>query len=186
MDEAQELAAIGAGDPDAFGRWLARAERPLRLSLRRFAERLDVEAILQETLLRVWNRAATFVPDGKPEALLRFAIRIARNFALSELRRARTSPEDMEAMEARLAALAPLPAPPDPILRNRIHRCKERLPDRPAAALEARLDSGGAHPDAQLAASIGMTLNTFLQNYSRARRALLECLQKLGVQVEVA
>lgn len=134
----------------------------------------------------MWNRAATFKPDGKPDALLRYAIRIARNHALSELRRARTSPEDMEAMEARLAEHAPLPAPPDPILRARIHRCKERLPDRPAAALDARLDAGGSRSDAELAASVGMTLNTFLQNYSRARRSLMECLEKLGVRLEVA
>lgn len=101
------------------------------------------------------------------------------------MRRARVAPAELETLELRLAELAPEPAPPDPALRTRIHRCKEQLPDKPAAALEARLDSGGTVPDARLAESLGMTLNTFLQNFTRARRFLQECLERLGVVVEV-
>lgn len=185
MDETRELAAIGAGDAEAFGRWLARAERPLRLSLRAFAARVDTEAVVQETMLRAWQVAPRVVADGKPEALLRYAIRIARNLALSEVRRARVDPEELATLELRLAEQAPEPASPDPLLRSRIHRCKEALPDRPAAALEARLDAAGGASDTELAASLGMTLNTFLQNFTRARRFLLDCLRELGVRVEV-
>ncbi len=182
-----ELAAIGAGDTDAFARWSSRAERPLRLSLRAFAARVDTESLVQETLLRAWQVAPRVVPDGKPDPLLRYALRIARNLALSEVRRARVDPAQLEVLALRLAeqSAAAAPAPPDPALRARIHRCKEQLPDKPAAALDARLDSGGAIPDARLAESLGMTLNTFLQNFTRARRFLLECLERLGVRVEV-
>ncbi len=39
------------------------------------------------------------------------------------------------------------------------------------AGFDARLAAGGAEPDATLAAGLGMRVNTFLQNFGRARRA---------------
>ena len=81
------LSAIQTGDAAAFGRWVAGAEVRLRLSLRRFATGCDTEAVLQETLLRVWQVAPRVEPDGSPNALLRFAIRVGRNTAISEIRR---------------------------------------------------------------------------------------------------
>jgi hypothetical protein len=56
------------------------------------------------------------------------------------------------------------------------------LPGKPAAALAERLAADGAS-DARLAARLGMTLNTFLQNFGRARRLLAECLGKRGVEL---
>ena len=40
------LAGISAGDARAFARWLALAEGRLRASLRPFASRVDVEAVV--------------------------------------------------------------------------------------------------------------------------------------------
>ena len=87
----QHLPAIVAGDADAFGRWVAGAEARLRFSLTHLAARLDVEALVQETLLRVWQTASRIEvrPEGGGESSLRYAIRVARNLAISELRRAR-------------------------------------------------------------------------------------------------
>ena len=65
MDLDAELPSIIAGDADAFGRWLAGAERPVRESLRSFAAVIDAEAVLQEALLRVWQVAPRFQPDGR-------------------------------------------------------------------------------------------------------------------------
>jgi RNA polymerase sigma-70 factor (ECF subfamily) len=188
-DAGAELGLIGAGDRDAFTRWLARAERPLRASLATFARRVDVEAVLQETLLRVWQVAPRVQPDGAPEPLLRLGVRIARNLALSELRRARLDPAELEVLERAAHAAAP-PAdreagPADPLLRAHIARCCAALPPRPAAALEARLTAAGAEPDRVLADRLGMRLNTFLQNFGRARKLLLDCLRRQGVVVEV-
>jgi len=73
LDLDAHLAAIATGDADAFGRWVAGAEAPLRGALRSFAARVDTEAILQEALLRVWQVAPRVALDGKPNALLRFA-----------------------------------------------------------------------------------------------------------------
>jgi DNA-directed RNA polymerase specialized sigma24 family protein len=174
---------IRAGDPDAFGRWMAGAERSVRLSLRSFAAHVDTEAVLQEALLRVWQVAPRFVPDGRPNGLLRLAVRIARNLALSERRRLHATPIDPALLE-RVGAEDTEPALTDPLLRQVIAACREQLPHQPARALEARLGAGGLEPDETLAARLSMRLNTFLQNFSRARNLLAECLRKRGVDLD--
>jgi len=175
------LAAIQAGDADAFAGWLAGAELPLRRSLRRFAFGVDTEAVTQEALLRVWQAASRCRPDGKPNALIRFAIRIARNLAISELRRTAVP---LPASAAPDVADRPAPDPPgDPLLRRRIHECLEKLPPKPSRALLARIRAAGGDSDATLAAALQMRLNTFLQNIVRARRLLHDCLRRAGVEV---
>jgi RNA polymerase sigma-70 factor (ECF subfamily) len=178
LDLDMHLPAIGAGDPESFALWMAGAEPPLRRALRRFAADLDTEAVLQETLLRVWQVARRVEPDGRPNALLRFAHRVARNLALSMLRAAREIPDGDAG-----ADLADEPRAPDPLLRRALAACRERLPRRPAQALDARLDASGAEPDAALARRLGMTTNTFLQNFTRARKLLADCLRARGVEL---
>src|SRR5262245_59510257 len=79
---------------------MGRVERPVRLSLRAFARAVDVEGVVQETLLRMWM----FAQDREREltgenASLRFAIGMARNIARNEARRLGRErllpPEDM-------------------------------------------------------------------------------------------
>ncbi len=169
--------AIAAGDPDAFALWVASNELALRLSLKSFAADVDTEAVIQEALLRVWQVAPRFQADGRPHGLLRLSVRIARNLCIDHVRRNRTV-----AMEepAQLAEALP---PPDPLLRKAIRLCMEQLPKKPAAALMARLQSDGTAPDQALCKTLGMQLNTFLQNVTRARRALADCLGKRGVEL---
>ena len=179
--------AIRAGDTVAFGRWLAGAEGTMRLSLRSFAAQVDTEAVLQESLLRVWQVAPRFVPDGRANGLLRLGIRIARNLAISEKRRVycariESTGDDAAFDEAATLADAELSAP-DPMLRAAIAECRASLPEKPALALEARLASSGAEPDETLAARLAMRTNTFLQNFTRARKLLAECLQKRGIDL---
>jgi RNA polymerase sigma-70 factor (ECF subfamily) len=179
--EAQLLPAIAAGDPRAFARWIARVERPLRESLRSFAARVDVEAVVQETLLRAWQVAPRVADDGKPNPLLRVALRIARNLAIDAVRRARTvalGDVDLD----RSLAFATLHEV-DPMLRDAILHCREKLPAQPARALDARVQSAGAEADAVLALRLGMKLNTFLQNFTRARKLLADCLRARGVEI---
>jgi RNA polymerase sigma-70 factor (ECF subfamily) len=185
IDLDVHLAAITAGDAAAFGQWLAGAEPGLRAGLRPFAARVDVEAVLQEALLRTWQVAPRHAPDGRPNSLVRLAQRIARNLAIDEVRRVRATPTDDEALEQAGAALAdPAPRSPDPLLRRVIAECRELLPGKPAEALAARLECAGALPDETLAARLGMKLNTFLQNFGRARKLLAECLHKHHVDLD--
>jgi RNA polymerase sigma-70 factor (ECF subfamily) len=173
MDLDVHLRAIQGGDPVAFGDWMAGAEAPLRRSLGSFAAVVDVEAVLQESLLRVWQVAGRVNPDGRPNSLLRFALRVARNAAVDEVRRNRATPVygvEPEGVE---------PALPDPALRAHLERCREALKGPARVAFEARL--GGAAPDSALAAQSSMQLNTFLKNVGRARALLVECLRRAGI-----
>ncbi len=179
------FSAIAIGDAGAFGRWLAGAEPCIRQSLRPFAARVDTEATLQEALLRTWQVAPRHAPDGRPNSLLRLALRIAKNLAIDEHRRARTTPADDAAIEEAIAAAAPEPrAGPDPFLRRIIEECRRHLPGKPAEALDARLASAGGEPDEALAERLGMRLNTFLQNFTRARKMLAACLEKRHVRLD--
>jgi RNA polymerase sigma-70 factor (ECF subfamily) len=185
MDLDVYVKAIADGDARAFGKWLAGAEPRVRRSLRSFAQAIDAESVLQETLLRVWQLAPDFVPDGSINSLLRYAIRIGHNLAVSEIRRIQAAPIDYESLENVLAAAEDPTRAPDPILRRAIAQCCERLPAKPRQAFDARMASAGGQDDAALAAALGMQLNTFLQNFTRARQALAECLKQRGVTVKL-
>ena len=115
------LAAIVSGDAHAFARWLAGSEPTVRATLRSFAAVVDVEAVLQEALLRVWQVAPRFVADGEPNGLLRLGIRIARNLAVSELRRTQARPATPSELEDALPEVRP--SEPDPMLRRAITEC---------------------------------------------------------------
>lgn len=180
MNDEPHFLGIVAGEPAAFAAWLVGAEPRVRESLRSFATVVDTEAVLQEAMLRVWQVAPKLQGDGRPHALLRFAIRVARNQALMELRRKRARPS--AAMETE-TDVAVEPVAPDPLLRRLIVMCREKLPRKPAAALTARL-TGGARSDDELAGGLGMKRNTFLQNFTRARKLLATCLQASGVTIE--
>jgi len=182
-DLDQHLPAIVAGDAMAFGQWLAGAERPIRESLRSFARVVDTEAVLQETLLRAWQVAPRVVLDGRPNALLRLSVRMGRNYAISEARRLRSTGFDEDAIEAMPEGqVAPAP-PADPRLRDHIEDCRDKLPQKPQQALAARLESGGAEADPVLAERLGMKPNTFLQNFTRARKLLAQCLESKGIDL---
>jgi RNA polymerase sigma-70 factor (ECF subfamily) len=176
------VAAIVAGDADAFARWVAGAEPAIRRSLRSFAADVDAEAVVQETLLRVWQVAPRLAPDGRPQGLLRLGLRIARNLALDEARRLRPD-LDASALERAVddASVMAARRAPDPLLRRAIEDCRAALPPRPAEALALRLAAGGTEADDVIAERLGMRKNTFLQNFGRARRLLAECLRLRGI-----
>jgi DNA-directed RNA polymerase specialized sigma24 family protein len=184
VDLDQHLPASAAGDAAAFARWMGSAEAPLRASLRSFARRVDTEAVLQEALLRVWQVAPSVKMDGRPNALFRLALITARNLAISEARRTVAAPEELEALERMAPAEATMPALPDPLLRAAILECCDKLPRKPRLALDQRLECAGGRPDGELARRLGMTLNTFLQNFTRARKLLAECLKRRGIVAE--
>lgn len=179
MDLDVHLEAISAGDTQAFARWVAAAEPSVRVSLARFATQVDVEIVVQEALLRAWQAAPRVERDGRGNGLLRFTLRAARNLAIDELRHRRREvlrpPDDDE--------LPAAPVEPDPLLRRAVEECQRELPANPARALLARLEARGLDSDEQIAERLGMKLNTLLQNFGRARRFLLECLERRGIHL---
>lgn len=186
MSETDLLFEAARGDPHVFAEWMGRVERPIRASLRRFSRVVDVEVVMQETLLRMWLVACdrTRAIQGE-NASLRFALGVARNVALEEVRRARlgrlVSIDDMNTPPEPATIEEP---PPDPGLRRAIVRCMDALPKRLGQVIRARLQHGHAQPDRDLAAGLGMKLNAFLQCVVRARVALARCLESHGVELE--
>ncbi|RMH31189.1 MAG: sigma-70 family RNA polymerase sigma factor [Planctomycetota bacterium] len=164
-DTDRELEAIAAAEPR------------IRLSLFRFCRFVDTEVVVQETLLRMWQLAPRFTPDGKPDAMLRYAIRTAHNRAVSEARRSRTqNPTDLPDP----TELGMIDTPhSEPELREAVGGCLKELPRRPRSAIRARLREAHVR-DEVLAEGLGMTVNTFFQNIRQARLALLECLHRHG------
>lgn len=169
------------GDPDGFADWVRLVERPLRTTLRSFARVVDVEAIVQEGLLRMWVLAPTIALEGD-DASLRYVARLARNLAAGEARRmGRFVPMSEDDDPPGHAPVVPPGPIPDPGLRRAIQDCLKRLPAKPARALAARLRGQGSVPDRDLASGARMTLNTFLQNVVRARKHMAACLESKGV-----
>jgi DNA-directed RNA polymerase specialized sigma24 family protein len=181
-DAERAFAQARWGDVEAFANWMALVERPVRGSLRRFARAIDVESVLQETFLRMWiarqNPERAFTGEN---ASLRFALRVARNVALEEVRRARgehlVALEDLDPSSE--PSIGPTP-PSDPGLLRAIKDCVSHLRGKPRDALLARLARGHELHDRDLAASLGMAVNTFLQNVVRARKAVAVCLEGKG------
>jgi len=183
-DAEQAFLGARSGNADAFADWMRAVEIPLRRSLSRLAHLVDVEVVVQETFLRMWliacDRGRRLEGDN---ASLRFAFGVARNVAREEIRRYHPGRfVDMESLdnlpEGRIEIV-----PPDPVLARMIRECLGSLPAKPASALEARMNDG-SRPDRDLAGSLGMKLNTFLQNIVRARRLLRDCLNRRGARLE--
>ena len=164
----------------SFGDWMGRVERPIRLSLQRWARFVDVEGILQESYVRMWVRAGDSAepPLTGTNASLRFAIVMAKNLARNEApkhyREEVLPPEQMPE-----GSVDPAPDP-EPALGRAIVECLEALGGRLREVLVTRLADEGRGPDRELAASLGMRLNTFLQNIVRARRQIDACLDDKG------
>lgn len=175
--------AIAQGDTRAFGAFMAAGEPVMRRALGSFATVIDVESVLQEGLLRLWQVAPRFEPDGAPNGFLRLGLRIVKNLAISETRRLGTKRSSLDDAPNDTPELAVDDPRPDPLLRAAIVECTDKLPESPKKALRARCESGGGMRDSELATSLGMRLNTFLQNFTRARRLLAECLEGRGVEL---
>jgi RNA polymerase sigma factor (sigma-70 family) len=174
-DEVAELQAIAGRDEEAFTRWFARHEIALKRSLRSFAAIADIEAIAQDTAIRVWTHASGITPDGRPGFLVRWAATVARNAARTEARRAgRALPH-----EAPPAA----PGMPDPALKLRIQECRRRLPPTLRLVIDKILEDEGRHSYRELAAALDITFDAIRQNLTRARRALEKCLESRGIDV---
>lgn len=176
--------AVRRGDHAAFEAWLSLVEPSLRASLRGFARGVDVEAVLQEGLTRMWVLAPRLELNGE-NASLRYALALVRNLARHEAKRIgmfATLEPDADGHAPPEPSVLPEPVP-DPGLRRAIDACLETLPPQPRRALIARLASRGRLADRDLAEQCGMAPNTFLQNVVRARRSMATCLEGKGVHL---
>lgn len=184
--EVDELQAIVRRDQEAFKRWLKRCESPLKRSLGTFAELVDIEAVVQDTAIKVWQEAPRITPDGRPAFLLRWSRTVAINSARNILRRTEHRADHRDPLpsddELQELEVAPFQAP-DPFLEKRVRQCLDRLQPNQQRSFRTRIDDDGAHKDRELAESIGMGFDAFRQNLARGRKALVACLASFRIDV---
>lgn len=134
--------------------------------------REEAEEVVQDTFLILYRRANSYAtPDSAPRA---FIYTIARNQALSRLRRRKARPlkaEGWEVDDPRTAFANPGPAVPTTHLTTNLYveRLLAQLDEEEPQLLEGAFVSGYSH--AELAELTGLPLGTLK---SKLRRALLK------------
>jgi len=175
-----------AGDEGAFTAWMRAVEVPLRAKLRSVSSEVDVEAMVQEALLRMWGIAHSGRTLEGPDASFRLARAVVRNVVNEELRRLRRHggpPADPWPEGDEVEIAGPASEPPDPLLRRIILGCLDKVPGIPAQAIRARIELGHLLSDRGIAVRLQMRTNTLLKNIGRARRFLAQCLEENGVRL---
>jgi len=176
-DDAALVAAIARRDASAFRMLIDRHAAPLhRLAYRMLSDASEAEDVTQESLLRLWDHAAAWTPQGG--GLPAWLRRIASNLCLDRLRR-----------RARLSD-APPPDRIDEAPNADARFDAQRLSDVAQSALRALPDRQRAavvltyyEQLSNLAAAdmLGMKLKAFESLLVRARAALKAHVQAAGI-----
>lgn len=110
--DAELVAALRRGDEQALRALYRRYVRPIyALVLRMLVDEQIAEEVVQDTFLRVWRRASEY--DPARSTFLTWALGIAHNLAVDELRRRRVRPPLAPSVPFG-AAESPEPSDPDP------------------------------------------------------------------------
>ncbi len=145
-------------------------------------DRQSAEDVLQQVLLEVWQRAASYDPDRA--GLLTWVLMIAKSRALDELRRHIPEPVDPSTAAERAAVTRPSEHDPERMLEQwRIAALLERLPRDGASLLRLRFydDLTQTEIAARTGISIG-TIKTRMVNGLAQLRDLLEAEQQSDLQ----
>lgn len=164
------LVAVRAGDHDAFTAWVM-ATRPAVYRVCRSYCRTadDTDDLVATVYLHAWRARATLRPDLSGVSWL---CRVARNVAISDLRRRGRHPEECltDACLAHLVTEDEAPTHPERAERARaVERVLAQLPPHQAALLLLRDRDG--HPIATIAARTGLRPGAVRSALFRARRA---------------
>jgi RNA polymerase sigma-70 factor (ECF subfamily) len=145
------------------------------------SDRATAEDVLQQVLLEVWQRAASYDPDRA--GLLTWVLMIARSRALDELRRRVPEPVDPATVAERAPADGRSDSDPERLLEQwRIAGLLERLPQEEAQLLRMRFYDGLSQSEIseQTGIAIGTT-KTRMVNGRCQLRNLLESEERAGV-----
>lgn len=174
------MAAIAAGDEVAFAR-LVRDVTPVLLRFARAtlaASPAEAEEVVQEALIRLWQQAADWQPDGR---ISTWAHRVTYRLCVDRLRRLRPS-VDIEAVEGDLADPAPLPGARLAHLEDirAVQAAVAALPDRQRTAIVLCHYQGLSQ--AEGAAVMGLGEAAYESLLARGRRRLRAVFADRGEQ----
>ncbi len=120
-------------------------------------DRATAEDVLQQVLLEIWQRAASYDPDRA--GLLTWALTIARSRAIDELRRRVPEPVDPALLADRAESTAGVPSEAEQLLEQwRMAGLLERLPRAEANLLRLRFYDGLSQ--SEIAERTGIAIGT--------------------------
>ncbi len=189
-DDDALMAAIAAGDEDAFRALVERWDRRVLAFLyRSLGSREDAADLAQETFLRLFRAAGGYSPRGR---FAPYLFRIAGNLARTEIRRRAVrrffsfgSPGDPEAGASFEDAAARVEAPPQErpdhaLMRSeaaeRVRRAILELPERQRLAVTLKRFEGFSQEE--IAGTMGVSVPAVEALLSRAMTALRKKLGK--------
>jgi RNA polymerase sigma-70 factor (ECF subfamily) len=145
-------------------------------------DRLRAEDVLQQVLLEVWQRGASYDPDRA--GLLTWVLMIARSRAIDELRRPVPEPVDPAGRELHALASAELESETDQLLEQwRMAGLLARLPREEASLLRLRFYEGLSQ--SEISEQTGIAIGTVKARMVRGLcqlRDLLEAEEGIGAR----
>ena len=143
-----------------------------RVCLRMLGTPEDAEEALQDTFIRLADRADMYDPSRG--SVKTFVLTIAHHLCLERLRTRRARPQRQQEREDDQAFDMPAPAVRDPLDEALVQSALAGLPDADRALLEAMFFGGYTH--AEITTRTGLPLGTVK---SRLRRALLKLRERM-------
>ena len=170
------ISRVALGDRDAFRTLYDRTSAKLfGICLRILNDRQEAEDVLQETYVKIWNKAASFA-SGRASPIAWLAA-IARNQAIDRVRARKPLAEDEAVLET---VPDGTPSPEDVALsadeNRRITDCLAELDVKHAAAVTRTYLSGWSYREA--ADELQVPLNTVKTWIRRSLLALRECMNR--------
>lgn len=179
VDERALLARVAAGDRDAFQALYQLFYPRLFAFVLRVTRRVElVEEVIQETMLVVWRKAATFDGRSRPST---WVMGIAYRCALKALRR----DSRQEVAPPSLAVAPAREETPESLVARReraglLGRALTQLSPEQRAVVELAFVHGCSYPE--VASALGCPVNTVKTRMFHARRRLREILPQLGMR----
>lgn len=176
IGDAALMALIASGDRDAFHTFLSRHLTAVVQFARRYLpNQADAEDIAQETFIRVWQKSATWQPQGhSPRSWI---YRIAYNLCIDEIRRRpANTPSDENNVCVETDNLEMVMERDSAV--NQLAQSLKDLPERQRTAISLCALQGLSNKEAAIAMEISVdALESLL---SRGRRQLRSRLQHDG------
>jgi RNA polymerase sigma-70 factor (ECF subfamily) len=181
--DRRAIAALKERTPDAMALVMeAHGRVVLGFLLQMLGDRATAEDVLQQVLIEVWQRAATYDPDRA--GLLTWVLTIARSRAIDELRRRVPEPIDPTGLAMQVEAANRGESETDQLLEQwRIAGLLARLPKDEESLLRLRFYEGLSQ--SEIAESTGIALGTVKARMVKGLcqlRDLLEAEEGVGAR----
>ena len=152
-----------------------------RLALRITLDRADAEDVVQETMLKVWNRRDTW---SELESMEAFCLTVCRNVALDKRKQAEQQNASLDEVREQGYEQADRSYASDPeeqaVQRDRValvRRLINQLPEKQRSCMQLRDVEGKAYKE--IALIMGITEQQVKVNIFRARQTIKQKFQQL-------